>query len=226
MSARVELQDLELTGMVDEIAEVTRPAGWWTGNMVKYDTMIRLDPQPGLKPGMSAIVDIVLVSYTDVLKIPVAAIVEASDGYLCWVRHENQIEKRKIMLGDTNEEFTVVESGLAEGEQVVLNPVAHLEQAEREALKPRSQKETEAARGSEDKKTESKKGEKKPDTEKKPPSKAGKQTDSKIQTSFKTADRNDVPTRDRENFSDIDTNKDDKLSAAELVATTSTAKGQ
>lgn len=226
MSARVELQDLELTGMVDEIAEVTRPAGWWTGNMVKYDTMIRLDPQPGLKPGMSAIVDIVLVSYTDVLKIPVAAIVEASDGYLCWVRHENQIEKRKIMLGDTNDEFTVVESGLAEGEQVVLNPVAHLEQAEREALKPRSQKETEAARGSEDKKTESKKGEKKPDTEKKPPSKAGKQTDSKIQTSFKTADRNDVPARDRENFSDIDTNKDDKLSAAELVATTSTAKGQ
>ena len=43
MPAKVQLQDLTLEGEVsDTIAEVTRPAGWWTGNMVKYDTIIKL----------------------------------------------------------------------------------------------------------------------------------------------------------------------------------------
>ena len=237
MSARVELQELELTGMIDEIAEVTRPAGWWTGNMVKYDTMIRLDPQPGLKPGMSAIVDIVLANYTDVLKIPVAAIVESSDDYLCWVRKDNQIEKRIITLGDTNDEFTIVESGLTEGEQVVLNPVAHLEQAEREALKPRSKGASKAAAQDKPNGKTTKSPEdssKTADKKKAPQSKTDKQTDSEVQTLFKTADKNgdrhlqkdEMPAKDRENFSKIDTDKDDKISAAESVAALAAAKGQ
>ena len=62
MPAQVQLQDMTLVGEIDSIAEVTRPAGWWTGNMVKYDTIIKLAQTPGLKPGMSAVVDIVLAS--------------------------------------------------------------------------------------------------------------------------------------------------------------------
>ena len=85
---------------------------------------------------MSAVVDIVLASYSDVLKVPVAAIVESADGYLCWIRKDGQIERRNVTLGDTNDEYTVVESGLSEGDEVVLNPLSHLEQAEQEALKP------------------------------------------------------------------------------------------
>ena len=80
MPAKVQLQDLTLDGTVSEIAEVTRPAGWWTGNLVKYDTIIKLKPCDGLKPGMSAVVDIVLTEHQDVLTIPVAAIVESVDG--------------------------------------------------------------------------------------------------------------------------------------------------
>ena len=103
--------------------------------MVKYDTIIRLGPQSGLKPGMSAIVDIVLAEYSDVLKLPVAAIVESPDGYLCWVRTATGIRKRAIELGDTNDEFTIVTAGLVEGDEVVLNPTAYLEEAQIEAMK-------------------------------------------------------------------------------------------
>lgn len=136
MRANVELQDSELVGTVAEIAEVTRPAGWWTGNMVKYDTIIKLEPQPGLKPGMSAIVDIVLAEHRDVIKVPVAAIVKAPAGYLCWVKTASGSKKRLIEIGDTNDEFTIVTSGLKEGEAVVLNPTAYLEEAQIEAMRP------------------------------------------------------------------------------------------
>ena len=69
MIAKVQLQELVLEGEIAEVAEVTRPAGWWTGNLVKYDTIIQLPPHPGLKPGMSAIVDVVLAQHDDVLTL-------------------------------------------------------------------------------------------------------------------------------------------------------------
>ena len=40
--AIVELPDRTLEATVSEVASVTRPAGWWTGNVVKYDTVIEL----------------------------------------------------------------------------------------------------------------------------------------------------------------------------------------
>lgn len=134
MPARITLQDVVLDGSVESIAEVTRPAGWWTGNMVKYDTIIRLPPARGLKPGMSAVVDVVLSRHVDVLKIPVAAIVESNEGFLCWVDSAKGMQKRRLELGDSNEQFTVVRGGLEAGEKVVLNPLASLDDAEREAL--------------------------------------------------------------------------------------------
>ena len=234
MTAKVALQDLELTGKVNEIAEVTRPAGWWTGNMVKYDTMIRLDPQPGLKPGMSAVVDIVLANYTDVLKVPVAAIVESADGYLCWIRKNGQIEKRNVTLGDTNDEYTVVESGLSEGDEVVLNPLSHLKQAEQEALKPRNSSESsnrsagDTPANETSNESDSAANPKKSDAPKK-----GK-TETDIQKLMKAADKNgdgflqkaELPAKDQANFPKIDTNKDNKISITELSDALKSAKGK
>ena len=138
MPAKVQLQDLVLEGEVSEIAEVTRPAGWWTGNLVKYDTKVAIKPHAGLKPGMSAIVDVVLAKHENVLTIPVASIIEGKDGFTCWIETEQGAKKRVIRLGDTNDEFTVVLDGLAEGDQVVLNPLAFVDEAQTLALQPTS----------------------------------------------------------------------------------------
>lgn len=236
MTAKVALQDLELTGKVNEIAEVTRPAGWWTGNMVKYDTLIRLDPQPGLKPGMSAIVDIVLASYSDVLKVPVAAVVESADGYLCWIRKDGQIERKLVELGDTNDEYIVVESGLAEGDEVVLNPLSHLKQAEREALKPSnvSGADGSSAKNAPGYKTKStaKKTESSESNSANTTKKEGAEAQS--QKLLKAADKNgdgflqkeELPAKDQANFSKIDANKDNKISSSELSAALKAAKGK
>jgi multidrug efflux pump subunit AcrA (membrane-fusion protein) len=136
MPARVQLQELTLDGEVSEIAEITRPAGWWTGNLVKYDTKIQIKPHEGLKPGMSAIVDIVLAQHDDVLTIPVAAIVEGNDSFQCWIQSPTGPKKRVIRLGDTNDLFSVVLDGLNEGDEVILNPLSNVDEAQAIAVDP------------------------------------------------------------------------------------------
>jgi multidrug efflux pump subunit AcrA (membrane-fusion protein) len=136
MPARVKLQDGTVDGELLSIASVTRPTGWWNGNMVKYDTVIRLDSPGGVKPGMSAAVEILLGRHESVLTIPVAAVVEHEADFFCWVESGTGTERHTLELGDTNDQFIVVKSGLTEGDRVVLNPRSSIVEAQREALRP------------------------------------------------------------------------------------------
>ncbi len=130
MTANVQMQGFSMNGNVESIAEVTRPAGWWTGNMVKYDTVIMLEPREGLKPGMSAIVEITLAHHENVLTVPVASIVEANSNSYCWVLDSDGVRRRQIVVGDTNDEFTIVTSGLAKGDSIILSPLSSIEDAQ------------------------------------------------------------------------------------------------
>ncbi|MBP89202.1 MAG: hypothetical protein CMJ64_21215 [Planctomycetaceae bacterium] len=139
LAARVTLPDRTIDGEVASVATVTSPAGWWTGNVVKYDTIIELPSVEKLKPGMSAEVEVIMARHEDVLLIPVAAVVETEKGNFCWVQTAAGAKRRALQLGDTNDIFIVVESGLKEGDEVVLNPLAFIEEAQTEVLKPRDE---------------------------------------------------------------------------------------
>ncbi|MEO2016411.1 MAG: HlyD family efflux transporter periplasmic adaptor subunit [Fuerstiella sp.] len=130
MRANVTLPDRTLTGTVSSVASTAQPAGWWTGNVVKYDAIIQLPSAEGLKPGMSAEVEVFMDLHEEVLTIPVAAVVETEAGYSCWVGTAQQAEQRTLQLGDGNDVFIVVEEGLQEGDQVVLNSAAFFEEAQ------------------------------------------------------------------------------------------------
>ena len=134
--ARITLPDRILDGKVASVSPVTRPAGWWTGNVVKYDTIIELPSVEGLKPGMSAEVEVILERHTDVLTIPVAAVVETEAGASCWVKTAESTNRRALQLGDSNDSFVVVKAGLKEGENVVLNALALIDETQDEVLKP------------------------------------------------------------------------------------------
>jgi len=136
LAARITLPDKTLDGEVSTVASVTRPAGWWTGNVVKYDTIIKLPLAKGLKPGMSAGVEVIIARHEDVLTIPVAAVVETAQGDFCWVKTTEGTKRRSLQLGDTNDNFIVVKTGLKEGEKVVLDPLASIEEAQTLVLKP------------------------------------------------------------------------------------------
>ena len=125
-----------LDAEVSSVAAVTRPAGWWTGNVVKYDTIIELKDGKGLKPGMSAEVEVILAKHENVIKIPVSAVVETEKGTFCWVKTASGVKRRLLQLGDTNDVFIVVKGGVAEGDEVILNPLAHIDEAQQEVLQP------------------------------------------------------------------------------------------
>lgn len=124
LPVRVTLPDRTVDGSVSSVASVTKPAGWWTANQVKYDTLIKLPADEGLMPGMSAEVEVIVARYEDVVTIPVAAVVKSDDGDYCWVRSSAGTKQRTLVLGDSNGIFTVVKDGLREGDEVVLNPLA------------------------------------------------------------------------------------------------------
>ena len=135
LDATVTLPDRVLSATVSTVASVTRPAGWWTGNVVKYDTTIELPESEGLRPGMSAEVEIVLSNLEDVVTIPVAAVVNSDEGNFCWVQTEDGFQRRKLQLGESNDVFIEVNSGVKSGDQVALHPTAIIKEAEAEAAK-------------------------------------------------------------------------------------------
>lgn len=135
LAARITMSDMTLDGSVRKVASIAQPAGWWTGNVVKYETIIEIPETQGLKPGMSAQVEVVLAEYEDVLTIPVAAVVETEDEELCWVKTADGPERRPLVLGDGNDVFIVVEDGLQEGDEVILNPRAVVDEAKDVVLK-------------------------------------------------------------------------------------------
>jgi len=137
LSARIKLPDKTLDGEVTSVAKVTAPAGWWTGSVVTYDTIVKLPPVPGLKPGMSADVEVVIERHENVLTIPVNAVLQTAQGTFCWVKTAREASQRRtLQLGDTDDESVVVKTGLQEGDEVWLDPLTSIAEAQVMALKP------------------------------------------------------------------------------------------
>ena len=124
MAARVSLANYELEGKVSSVASVARPAGWWTGNVVKYDVIVDVPSNADLKPGMTAEVDLLLASYPESVTIPVSSVLQTEEGCFCWVKRSGQFIRQPIIVGDGNEIFLLVEQGLVEGDVVALSPRA------------------------------------------------------------------------------------------------------
>ena len=120
--AVVNVQGRVVEGKVTEVATAADPAGWWNGNAVKYRTVVSFDNVAGLKPGMSADVDIRLVELTNILKLPVASVIQIDGDYFCFVKNSNlEPEKRAVQLGASNHKFVEVRAGLTSGDEVLLN---------------------------------------------------------------------------------------------------------
>jgi HlyD family secretion protein len=136
MTARITIPGHTLDGEVATVAPVARPGGWWSGNVVKYDTVITLPSMPGLRPGMTAEVELTLDRHEDVLTVPLTAVVETAQGAFCWIQTAQGIERRALELGDNDHDFAVVHAGLQSGDEVVLDALASVPEAQAWALNP------------------------------------------------------------------------------------------
>ena len=72
--------------------------------------------------------------HEDVITIPVAAVIETDEGDFCWIKTSQGTEGRLLQLGDSNDVFIVVNGGVKEGDEVILNPAAFVKEAESNAL--------------------------------------------------------------------------------------------
>ncbi|MDG2223686.1 MAG: hypothetical protein P8L85_20060 [Rubripirellula sp.] len=133
MKANVTHNRSPMIGEVSYVASVAKPAGWWTGNVVKYDTIVELPTVEGLRPGTSVEVEIVVAQHDDALVVPATAVIETQRGFACWVQNQTGSQRRAVVLGDSSEMFIAVLEGLVEGDEVILDPLANVQEAQVEA---------------------------------------------------------------------------------------------
>ncbi len=116
-------------GTVKSVAVLPDQGGWLSSDTKVYKTIVTIDQDvTQLKPGMTAVVEIDIEQLTDVLSIPVQSVVQRADKNWCYLLVGNQLEKREITLGKTNDKFVEVRQGLTDGDQVVLNPMSLIEE--------------------------------------------------------------------------------------------------
>ncbi len=119
-----------LHGKVENVATLADSQGPWDERGVKeYVTMVTIDDLPadaGLKPGMTAEVQVRVAHYSKVLLVPVQAVCERDGQHFAYVAGPQGIERRVVTIGDNNEKFIEVKTGLAEGDRVALNARARL----------------------------------------------------------------------------------------------------
>jgi RND family efflux transporter MFP subunit len=126
MPARIRLDaypDAELEGVVESVGEYPAPGMWWAANVKEYDTIVKILKSPvDLRPGYTADVTILIAQESDVLLLPVQAVLESGGENYCVVSSQSGFEARKVTVGPNNDEFVVVREGLDEGDAVVGSP--------------------------------------------------------------------------------------------------------
>lgn len=116
--------DKVLTGEVTKVALLPDSANRWMNPDLKvYVTTIAIDgTHEWLKPGMSAKVEILVNRLENVLYVPVQAVQPAEKGHICYVLQGRKPRARPVQIGEFNDEFIEIKSGLKEGELVLLRP--------------------------------------------------------------------------------------------------------
>jgi len=126
LTARVTVDafpDEELTGEVSKVGVLPDAQNRWMNPDLKvYLTTIDIhEVRDWLKPGMNAKVEIMVKTLTNVVYIPLQAVSSVQGRQVCYVADGGAPETRVIEVGDFNDEFIVVKTGLKEGEKVLLN---------------------------------------------------------------------------------------------------------
>lgn len=227
MPARIVIQDRQYTGRVVSIASQPSEGSWWSSSEVKqYATTVAIEGEiDNLKPGMTAQVEIFAADLRDVLKVKVSAVVEQRGKFFVWVATPEGPERRPVLLGRTNDKYVAIKDGVVEGEQVLLNPRAVLDEAR--------QGENEEADSTDEIPGEIPQGQSPGDTQKtspqgKPNAPVTNDGNDKKRSSFsfsqfdKNGDgkvtKSEAPDRMKQNFDKADSNKDGTVDAAEWAA--------
>lgn len=121
--------DQRLTGLVTQVAVLPDSQNrWMNPDMKVYLTTIDVDGTfDWLKPGMSAKAEIFVNTLTNVVYVPMQAVVPEDDQQVCYVLKGSQKDRREIKTGEFNDEFIEIKAGIEPGDLVVLKPATATE---------------------------------------------------------------------------------------------------
>jgi HlyD family secretion protein len=124
VSIRVDaLKDEVVEGEVTKVNQYAEAGGFSTGNIKRYATIVKIkNPPPELRVGMNAEVRIHVERKPNALQVPVQALAELKGHYFTLAKNGDTYETREVKIGSTNDKVATIESGLKEGDEVVMNP--------------------------------------------------------------------------------------------------------
>ena len=128
MKARIRVDAFAnevLNGTVLDVAPLPDSTNFFSSDIKVYTTKVRIDdPLPGLKPGMTAQVEILVDRKEDVLNIPVLAVLQYHGKDHVTKKVEDRFVESEVELGVSNEKYVEVLKGLKEGDVVAMSPIS------------------------------------------------------------------------------------------------------
>lgn len=129
--------DQLLKGRVEAVAPLPDPNSMFSSDVKVYTTQVSIENGlPGLRPGMTAQVEILVAQLENVLSIPVVSILEYKGADHVAVRQpDGSYDWRTVTVGTSNDKLVEIREGLKSGDRVALSPLQLMsEEEKREAF--------------------------------------------------------------------------------------------
>ncbi len=135
LRARIRVEsfaDESLPGVVEDVAPLPDPTSFFSSDVKLYTTHVTIEKGlPGLRPGMTAQVEILVTELENVLSVPVQAVLQFKGKDHVAVKKENGFEWREVALGLANDKLIELKKGITPGMVVALNPIALMSEQEK-----------------------------------------------------------------------------------------------
>jgi macrolide-specific efflux system membrane fusion protein len=115
----IDALDAEVAGTVTSVSPTTTGDG---SSVVTYPVTVTLsEPGEAVRSGMSSDVQIILAEAADAVTVPAVALMGSDGQYMVRVvATDGSVELRAVTVGLVSETLAEVQSGLAEGEAVIV----------------------------------------------------------------------------------------------------------
>ncbi len=125
--------DQNLTGTVVDVAPLPDVGSFFNSDVKVYTAHVKIDKGlPGLRPGMTAQVEILVKELENILSVPVPAVLAyGNKDHIAIRKSEGGYAFHDVKLGDSNDKYVEVKEGIKNGDVVALNPIALMNEEEK-----------------------------------------------------------------------------------------------
>jgi HlyD family secretion protein len=116
--------DVVIVGKVKTVSQLADSnRSWMSGGVKEYSSIVSIEkmPKEELRPGMTSEVKILVGELADVLVVPVQAVAQHRTKFYAYVVTPRGLERREVVIGESNDLQVQVLKGLKEGESVALD---------------------------------------------------------------------------------------------------------